>query len=400
MRTLARQVVDATIEAYLDLSSRPLRALLGTAAVLVATGTAVGTAHLVEAGRLQVASVLDEQRPTVVELVVDGADMSELITLEDEVSSAAGVEGAALVARMPALVEVSPSATPRIDAEKTMLQVVGIGESAPRVLGGQRLTGSPLQSWYYERGARVAFLGEIAARTLGLSGSRWPPGLEINGEWYAFGGIFQLGSRYPDLAASVLMPWSVIGAMADESDSVPDTVLMVRTHRDHTELLAERLPWIIAPYNPGSVTSFMARSPETLAAAINPEVTRMAAVVTIATGAMGLLSISIITLTNVLERIPRIGLERALGASRGVVALEVIIESTMLGLIGGIVGASLGLIGSAVFASARGWPGVFDLMLTWISVVVAATAGAMAGVGPAVRAGRVEPDVALRSTVV
>ena len=69
-------------------------------------------------------------------------------------------------------------------------------------------------------------------------------------------------------------------------------------------------------------------------------------------GAIGVANIMVI---SVLERRSEIGLRRALGATRGHIRTQFLVEAMLLGLLGGAAGIGLGVISVAVFASTRHW---------------------------------------------
>jgi putative ABC transport system permease protein len=103
---------------------------------------------------------------------------------------------------------------------------------------------------------------------------------------------------------------------------------------------------------------------------------------------------------SVAERTREIGIKRAIGASRWRIRREIVIESAIIGLIGGLLGLALGfLITTAGNDAGRESSTIlFDLTFgtAFSSVAFATILGAAAGFIPAWHASRLDPVTALR----
>ncbi len=104
---------------------------------------------------------------------------------------------------------------------------------------------------------------------------------------------------------------------------------------------------------------------------------------------------------SVAERVREIGLKKAVGATTMNVMWEFLIEATLIGAIGGVIGWGLGAIITTV-ANALTPPGqstlfLLDVPITVFALVFATALGAVAGILPAWRAARLDPVTALRN---
>jgi len=109
-------------------------------------------------------------------------------------------------------------------------------------------------------------------------------------------------------------------------------------------------------------------------------------------GAVGVANIMVI---SVLERRSEIGLRRALGATKGHIRVQFLSEAILLAVAGGAAGVVLGVVATAIYASAKGWAVVIP-PLAWAGGLGAALViGAAAGLLPALRAARMSPTEAL-----
>jgi putative ABC transport system permease protein len=98
---------------------------------------------------------------------------------------------------------------------------------------------------------------------------------------------------------------------------------------------------------------------------------------------------------SVLERRAEIGLRRSLGATRGQIRLQFLVESQLLSALGGIGGVLLGIGVTSVYAATQGWPSVVPAWASLGGVGATLVIGAIAGLYPAVRASRLSPTEAL-----
>jgi putative ABC transport system permease protein len=101
-------------------------------------------------------------------------------------------------------------------------------------------------------------------------------------------------------------------------------------------------------------------------------------------------------LVSVTERTREIGIRKALGATRGNILVQFLIEAVVLCLAGGALGVGLGTIGSMVLRQSFGWDTAVNLSSVAIAFGFAAGVGILFGVWPARRAAVLDPITALR----
>ena len=111
---------------------------------------------------------------------------------------------------------------------------------------------------------------------------------------------------------------------------------------------------------------------------------------------VGAIGIANITLVGVMERTGEIGLRRAIGATRGHVAAQFLFESASMGVIGGIIGASAGVLIVVAVSSYQVWTPVLDPAAPILAPVVGGLIGLLSGTYPALRAANLEPIDAVR----
>ena len=111
-------------------------------------------------------------------------------------------------------------------------------------------------------------------------------------------------------------------------------------------------------------------------------------------GGIGVMNIMLVSVT---ERIREIGLRKALGATPRVIRRQFLVEASVLGLIGGALGALLGIIGATFLPGVVGDPITISPTAMVGALVVALAIGIAFGVYPASRAAHLAPIDALRN---
>ena len=122
--------------------------------------------------------------------------------------------------------------------------------------------------------------------------------------------------------------------------------------------------------------------------------------ISILIGAIGIINTMA---TSVIERRKEIGIAKSIGARNEHIFLQFFIESSLLGLVGGLAGAIFGtLIGFIGINAINGFIGTeltlnIDFILIFLSLLGSSLIGGIAGIVPALRAARQNPVEAIRS---
>jgi len=115
--------------------------------------------------------------------------------------------------------------------------------------------------------------------------------------------------------------------------------------------------------------------------------------VSLLVGGIGIMNIMLVTVT---ERTREIGIRKALGATKGNILLQFLVESMTLCLIGGALGLGVGA-GAAMFAAKfAGWQTVVTSGSVLTAFIFSAAVGLFFGIMPARRAAKLDPIDALR----
>ena len=115
--------------------------------------------------------------------------------------------------------------------------------------------------------------------------------------------------------------------------------------------------------------------------------------VSLIVGGIGIMNIMLVSVT---ERTREIGVRKALGATKGMILLQFLIEAVVLCILGGIIGILAGGGGAFALSKQMGLPTSISMSSVLLAFAFSAGVGVLFGVWPARRAAGLDPIQALR----
>ena len=259
---------------------------------------------------------------------------------------------------------------------------------------GRLATGRWFDHGHSERADRVAVLGAGAAQRLNIARVGQQPVVFVDDVSFAVIGILADTQRQLDLLNAVIVPE---GTARDLYGLESPTTIQIDTEVGAAELIASQAATAVSPNDPSLVRVQSPPSPEDLQARVQGDVNALFLVLGAVSLLVGAIGIANVTLVSVLERVGEIGLRRALGAGRRHIAGQFLLESTGIGLFGGIMGASTGVLVVVAVSASNDWTPVLDPRIPLGSPLLGAIVGLVAGLYPAWRASHLEPVESLRA---
>jgi macrolide transport system ATP-binding/permease protein len=403
VRPAAMSPVDLGDEAVAGLFARPGRMSLTILGTVIGLTALVATLGLTQTASNRIAGRFDEVSATEILVTARPApenavpnrlpwDAPKRLERLDGVVAAGNLSS---IDVGEALVTTSPVSDPQRRTDFRLAVQAASLELFKAVRADLR-TGRLPDAGHSRRGDRVAVLGPNAAARLDISSVELLPAISIGDEIFLVIGILDSVARQHDLLAAVIIPEGTAQRLYGLAS--PELVV-VETRIGATRLISRQAPLALAPENPEGLKVTFAPVDERLREGVERDLVLLFLTLGGVSLVVGAIGIANVTLVSVMERTGEIGLRRALGATRRHIALQFLLESTAIGVIGGILGASLGTLVVVGVAAQQSWTPVLDPLVPFAAPLVGGLTGFLAGSYPALRAARMEPVDALRSAL-
>ncbi|MFY7997964.1 MAG: ABC transporter permease, partial [Candidatus Kapaibacteriota bacterium] len=115
--------------------------------------------------------------------------------------------------------------------------------------------------------------------------------------------------------------------------------------------------------------------------------------VSLVVGGIGIMNIMLVSVT---ERTREVGIRRAIGATRFVILGQFLVEAMVLSLLGGVLGITVGFLGSVIIENVSTWRMVITPGIVFLSFGFSAGVGIFFGFYPARKASLLNTIDALR----
>jgi putative ABC transport system permease protein len=239
----------------------------------------------------------------------------------------------------------------------------------------------------------AAVLGSDAAVRLGIGRPSPLTEILVGTERFTVIGVLNPVPLAHELDSAVLVGWEVAIDLFHFDGRA--TTIYTRSRDSQVEAVRAVLAATANPQAPGDVVvskpSDLLAARRAADATLNGLLLGLGAVALLV-GGVGVANTMVI---SVLERRAEIGLRRSLGATRGQIRLQFLVESLLLSALGGFGGVVLGVAVTTGYATYQTWPITVPAWATTGGLAATVLIGGAAGLYPAIRAARMSPTEAL-----
>jgi macrolide transport system ATP-binding/permease protein len=395
----ARDLVSETMAGML---ARPIRMALTVLGIVIGMSALVATIGLTRTAGNRIISQFDQLAATELFIsarpgVVTGTIDPRAIPWDapERLARLNGVVAAGLLSDVnvhDALVTASQVVDP---VNETALRLA-VRAASPDLFPAVRAklaSGRFLDGGHSSRADCVAILGPDAARRLGINGVERLPAIFIGDQLCLVMGILRDVVRRPELLGSVIIPE---GTAREHFGLFGPGLVVVETKIGAAGLIATQARAALRPDDPRALRVQLPQEPRRVRDDVQTDLNVMFLLLGGLSLIVGALGIANITLVGVMERTAEIGLRRAIGATRRHIAKQFLFESASMGIVGGLLGSSVGVLIVVGVSAYQVWTPVLDPLAPLLAPVVGGAIGLLSGVYPASRAARLEPAEAFR----
>ncbi|MGF9858002.1 ABC transporter permease [Priestia endophytica] len=376
--------------AWKSIKGNKVRAFLTMLGIIIGVSSVIVMVAIGQGSTQEVQSQIGSLGKDVLTVSITGSDVTFKEDDAKELETVNGVE------------DTAPTVSGRVTAKNgetnAQVSMTGTTSSYLDVRDLELQSGRFIASLDQDNHSKVAVLGSDTAQTLFGLGNSVGQSIQINGSSYKVIGVLQsVGSSLGTSGDStVIVPLST-GQRLASTTSIESVYVKVQDEENvnfMTNRLEQTMRGII-----GDEDSYSVSSQEDLmetADSVDNTLTLLlggSAAISLIVGGIGIMNIMLVSVS---ERTKEIGIRKAIGAKRGNILSQFLIEAIILSSFGGLIGVGLGLVSAEAFTVAIGTAVSYSIPVILMSFGFSLFIGIVFGVFPANKASKLDPIQALR----
>lgn len=330
--------------------------------------------------------------PSDEELASNPNAVTESTFTENDISGLKDIEGIKQV-----VASTSESMKARYHEEETDVTINGINDGYMNVNSLEIESGRTFTDNDFLAGKRAGIISQKMAEELFDKSSPLGEVVWVNGQPVEIIGVLKKETGLLSFGLSEMyVPFNMMKSSFGTSD-FSNVSLQVES-ADDIKSIGKEAAQLVNDHH-GTEDSYQVMNMEEIAAGIGKITTIMTTIIgsiagiSLVVGGIGVMNIMFVSVT---ERTREIGIRKSLGASRGQILTQFLIESVVLTLIGGLIGIGIGYGGAALVSAIAGWPSLVSWQVVCGGVLFSMLIGVVFGMLPANKAAKLDPIEALR----
>ena len=383
-----------------SINGNKLRAMLTMLGIIIGVMALVILVSLVNGATGTVTDTISSLGTNLLSVTISD-DKGKPVTLS-ELSEFTQQEGVGQIAAWQ-----QQSAVGKYGANAGTVQLTGTTAAYYDIQGLKLLLGRYIKSADVENHSNICVINETTAAELVGYTDCLGEQISLNGQKFIIVGVLEdddnsLTAAFSSGSMTVHIPYTALVRLSTEVSSkistfyvsAPADGTMEQTEADITALLMERLQQDEDAFEIS--TQDMLESAMSSITSVLTILLGGIAAISLVVGGIGIMNIMLVTVT---ERTREIGIRKAIGASRGTILQQFLLESVVLCMLGCVIGiflswACLKVIGLVVASLERSFR--MNLTVVLIAVVFCFLIGVGFGLYPANKAAKMKPIDALR----
>ncbi|WHY25934.1 ABC transporter permease [Bacillus velezensis] len=330
--------------------------------------------------------------PSDEELASNPNAVTESTFTENDISGLKDIEGIKQV-----VASASESMKARYHEEETDVTINGINDGYMNVNSLEIESGRTFTDNDFLAGKRAGIISQKMAEELFDKSSPLGEVVWVNGQPVEIIGVLKKETGLLSFGLSEMyVPFNMMKSSFGTSD-FSNVSLQVES-ADDIKSIGKEAAQLVNDHH-GTEDSYQVMNMEEIAAGIGKITTIMTTIIgsiagiSLVVGGIGVMNIMLVSVT---ERTREIGIRKSLGATRGQILTQFLIESVVLTLIGGLIGIGIGYGGAALVSAIAGWPSLVSWQVVCGGVLFSMLIGVVFGMLPANKAAKLDPIEALR----